>query len=192
MKKLLALLLATLMMLSFVACDNNGDEPANNDNSGVSQSGEMQGDNGSGGAVLTLENLNDSNYTEVAKELFGLEIKPQDGWTLKQTSSPNKVNNLLIDFNIPDGVDGKKIMKAYFDACAALPSGIWKQEINFETYAVSKGEQYSDFDAFFAAEGSHSDTLTQGTWIYDFGGKSVSFSYSCRLGMVELSFTRIS
>ena len=191
MKKLLAILLAAMILFSFAACGNN-ETPSGDENGGTSQNGEMQGDNGSGGAALTLENLNEDNYTDVAKELFGLEIKPQDGWTLKDTSSPNKVNNLLINFNVPDGTNGKEVLKSYFDACVALPSGIWKEEIDWETYKVSKGEQFTDFDSFFAAEGSDTGTLTQGGWIYDFGGKSIQFAYSCRMGMVELSFTRLS
>ncbi|MBQ6818928.1 MAG: hypothetical protein IJP35_04895 [Clostridia bacterium] len=192
MKKLFALLLAMMMIFSLAACGENNTTDPDKDNPGTSQGGEMQGDNGSGGAALTLENLNETNYSDIAKELFGLEIKPQDGWTLKDTSSPNKVNNLLIDFNVPDGTNGKEVLKTYFDACIALPSGIWKEEIDWETYKVSKGDQFSDFDSFFTAEGNHSDTLTQGSWIYDFDGKSIQFSYSCRMGMVELSLTRLS
>ena len=47
MKKLLALLLAGLMMLSFAACGNNEDNPSGNeDNPGVSQSGENNNDKG--------------------------------------------------------------------------------------------------------------------------------------------------
>ncbi len=193
MKKLSAILLAMMLIFALAACgENDTSDPSGSDNPGTSQNGGMQGDNGSGGAALSLKNLNENNYTDIAKELFGLEIKPQDGWTLKSTSSPNKVNNLLIDFNVPDGIDGKEVLKTYFDACIALPSGIWKQEINFETYKVSKGNQFSDFETFFAAEGNHSDTLTQGSWIYDFGGKSIQFSYSCHMGVVELSFVRLS
>ena len=191
MKKLFAMLLIVLIVFAFASCKSSEESTGNSEGSTV-QIGEMQGDNSSGGAALTLGNLNEDNYTEVAKELFGLEIKLQDGWTLKDTSSPNKVNNLLINFNVPDGTNGKEVLKSYFDACAALPSGIWKEEINWETYKVSKGEQFTDFDTFFAAEGSDTGTLTQGGWIYDFGGKSIQFAYSCRMGMVELTFTRLS
>ena len=186
MKKLFALLLAVMMVFSLVAC-GSGKTP-----SGGSQSGGMQGDNGSDGASLTLENLTDKNYTDVAKKLFGLEIKPEEGQTLKDTSIPNKVNNLLINFNVPEGIDGKEVLKSYYDACVALPSGIWKEEINWETYKVTKGEEFTDFVSFFEAEGYDGGTMVSGNWIYEFEGKSIQFYYTYRMGMVELSFTRLS
>ena len=182
MKKLFALLLAMMMIFSLAACgDNETPSGSEGDKPGTSQNGDTS---------LTLADANENNYTDVTKAVFGLEIKPQDGWTIKKVESLNTNTSLDIVFNVPEGANGKEVMKSYFEACAALSSSIWEAKINSETYQTVKGAQFADFDAFFEAEGSDTGTMTQGEWIYEFGDKDIVFTYSCRMGMVELSFVQ--
>ena len=125
------------------------------------------GQHGHGG--LPVSHGGAAGYTDVTKAVFGLEIKPQDGWTIKKVESLNTNTSLDIVFNVPEGTNGKEVMKSYFEACAALSSSIWESKINSETYQTVKGAQFADFDAFFDAEGSDTGTMTQGEWIYEFG-----------------------
>lgn len=53
--------------------------------------------------------------------------------------------------------------------------------------AVSKGETYTDFETFFAAEGSYIGDYFSAMWIYEFEGKSIQFSASAEGGRVDLS-----
>jgi len=80
MKKLLALLLAGLMMLSFAACGTNDNPSGNEDNPGVSQS-----DNKGGG--IAIEDISIDNWEQVIKDNFGLTISAPDGWTVSKASS---------------------------------------------------------------------------------------------------------
>ena len=74
MKKILALLLAALMMLSFAACGDNNTTDPNKDNPGVSQSGE----NNNGGE----ENKDDVKYVMTFKETTNPNPKPNTNWTV--------------------------------------------------------------------------------------------------------------
>lgn len=149
---------------------------------------EMQGYTGTEGA--SLKNVSNSNYADVAKSLFGIDVSTKSGWELKEAKSPNGVNNLIVSFKAPTDTDGKEIIKAYFDDCIKASGGsIYTQEINWDTMAVSKGETYTDFDAFFKAEGTSIGSLNTAMWLYEYSGKSVQYSVSCDSGAVEVSLT---
>jgi len=72
MKKLLALLLAGLMLLSFVACGTNDNPSGNEDNPGVSQSDNKGGE----------ENKDDIKYVMTFKENTNPNPKPDTNWTV--------------------------------------------------------------------------------------------------------------
>ena len=74
MKKLLALLLVGIMIFSLVACGDNNTTDPNNDNPGVSQSGE----NNDGGE----ENKDDIKYVMTFKETTNPNPKPNTNWTV--------------------------------------------------------------------------------------------------------------
>ncbi len=74
MKKLLAILLAAMLLLSLAACGDNNTTDPDKDNPGVSQSGE----NNDGGE----ENKDDVKYVMTFKETTNPNPKPNTNWTV--------------------------------------------------------------------------------------------------------------
>lgn len=74
MKKLLAIILAALMLLSLAACGDNNTTDPDKDSPGVSQSGE----NNNGGE----ENKDDVKYVMTFKETTNPNPKPNTNWTV--------------------------------------------------------------------------------------------------------------
>lgn len=74
MKKLLALVLAGLMMLSLAACGTNDNPSSDEDNPGKNDSG------------LELAEITVDNWAQVVKDNFGVDLTDlalPDGWTCK-------------------------------------------------------------------------------------------------------------
>ena len=85
MKKLLAILLASMMVFALAACDTGDDpNPSGSKNPGVSQSGE----NNNGGDKLNtkreeaVKQANKDNWQQVVKDNFGVTVTVPDGWTV--------------------------------------------------------------------------------------------------------------
>jgi len=74
MKKILAILLTAIMLLSLAACGDNNTTDPDKDNPGVSQSGE----NNDGGE----ENKDDVKYVMTFKETTNPNPKPNAKWTV--------------------------------------------------------------------------------------------------------------
>ena len=84
MKKILAILLAAMMLLSLAACGDNNTTDPDKDSPGVSQSGE----NNNGGDKLNtkreeaVKQANKDNWQQVVKDNFGVTVTVPDGWTV--------------------------------------------------------------------------------------------------------------
>ena len=84
MKKLLAILLAAMMVFALAACGDNNTTDPDKDNPGVSQSGE----NNDGGDKLNtkreeaVKQANKDNWQQVVKDNFGVTVTVPDGWTV--------------------------------------------------------------------------------------------------------------
>ena len=74
MKKILAILLAAMMVFALAACKDNNTTDPDKDNPGVSQSGE----NNNGGE----ENKDDIKYVMTFKESTNPNPKPNSNWTV--------------------------------------------------------------------------------------------------------------
>ena len=74
MKKILAILLAAMLLLSLAACGDNNTTDPDKDSPGVSQSGE----NNNGGE----ENKDDVKYVMTFKETTNPNPKPNTNWTV--------------------------------------------------------------------------------------------------------------
>ena len=84
MKKILAILLVAMMLLSLAACGDNNPTDPDKDNPGVSQSGE---NNNSGEKLNTkreeaVKQANKDNWQQVVKDNFGVTVTVPDGWTV--------------------------------------------------------------------------------------------------------------
>ena len=189
MKKLLVFTIALILIFSLVACGQPESGGSEGSNTGTSQeSGEMQGYSGNDGA--SLKDVSEKNYVKVAQSLFGVDLTPEEGWTVKEVKSYNGVNDLNVKFTIPEATNSKEVIKTYFEKTLKLTGGnIYAQDINWDTMSVSKGESYDDFESFSSAEVTTIDNFSSAMWIYDFDSKSVQFSVTAEAPTVELSIT---
>ena len=193
MKKLLAILISLSLFISLTACGGstpaeNGGEGAKPNTQTTQQGGsENSGQNG-GAASADIGSVSVENYAEIVKKAFGIEIVLDDGWTVTKASSPNGVNNIIVTLTAPADTDGKAEIEKYFNQCINL-GGVWQQKIDWDTLAISKGTQYTDYEEFYSTEVTDFLGLYSAMWLYDFGGKNVQFSYAQDENIVELSFT---
>lgn len=188
MKKIFIVLLVLLLALSMTACGGSGEESGNE---AASQGEEMQGYAGGDGA--SLADVDAGNYDAVTKELFGVDLKAQDGWEVQEAISYNGVNNLTVKFTVPEDADGKAITGGFFDQCLSVAeNGVYGQDVDLDSMSVSTGAAYTDFETFFGAEGTQIENFYSSMWIYDYGGKSIQFSVSADTGIVELTMTLLS
>ncbi len=105
MKKLLALLLALIMVFSLVACDN-GDNPGNTDNPGTSQGGQENpgtqgGEENNGGDTVKTSDWKKVEVKEHQVEDFAALTadlpEPESAYTINVIGSP-KATGLMFDF----------------------------------------------------------------------------------------------
>ena len=157
-----------------------------------SGSGEqLQGYSGNDGA--SLENVTDSNYGDIAKSLFGIDVNPGEGWTYKSSGSYNKVNDLYVTYNGSAEADVKAMMKTYYDAAAAVSTaGICGQEVDWDSGSISRTAPYADFETFYDEQATTILDFASAIWIYEYGGKSIQFSFSIDAGYMELSMVLMS
>ncbi|MBP1552430.1 MAG: hypothetical protein J6C04_09140, partial [Oscillospiraceae bacterium] len=193
MKKLLAILISLSLFISLTACGGstpaeNGGEGAKPNTQTTQQGGsENSGQNG-GAASADISSVSVENYAEIVKKAFGIEIVLDDGWTVTKASSPNGVNNVDLVFTIPAGTDGEAEIEKYFNQAVKL-SGVWAHEIDWDTFAISKGTQYTDFADFYTNENEGYGDFYSVMWLYDYNGKNVQFSYMQDGTAVSMTFT---
>ena len=194
MKKLLALLLAAMMLLSLAACGGD-DKPSGNEDNPPS-SGQQQEQNTpdpdegedepegtpDDGGEASLDNVTDSNYAALAKELFGIDVDPEGDWELVKAESTGTIaGGMGIVYQGAATVDTKELMKAYYEATAAISTaGICIGQ------ADSISEPFADFEAFFE-EGTKAGGSV-GEWIYEYGGKKIELMFAL-MSETELTIT---
>lgn len=139
MKKILAILLAAMMLLSLAACGGDKDpKPSGSTAPGASQPAQQPGDtpgegtDGGGKADASMKGATAENWNTVLKDNIGMELELPEGW---------KVNTVEA---------GKSFIKVYFitdydqsqndDLCVAFSEKIFDQ-----TKAVASGDVY-DFN----------------------------------------------
>jgi len=202
MKKMLAWILVVAMLLSMAACGgeetpsgnqggsqqqqqggNQGD--SQNNDQGSSQSGNQGGSQGSTQSGGSLGSVTVDNAAKTSEEIFGAAVTAPAGWTITEAYSPNGVNNLTVKMTSSGESDGKAIIQEYFDKTLAL-GGVYQMKIDWDTLAISKGTQYTDFETFCNAEVTNFDTFYSALWLYDFGSKCVEFSISLDGGVMEI------
>jgi len=196
MKKFLALLLVAMMMLSLVACGGGGDDktPSNDDKTPSSSQQQEQNtpdpdpvedepeETPDAGGEASLDNVTDSNYAALAKELFGIDVDPEGDWELVKAESTGTIGGGMgIVYQGSATVDSKELMKAYYEATADISTaGICIGQ------ADSISEPFADFEAFFE-EGTKARGSV-GEWIYEYGGKKIELMFALSPEM-ELTIT---
>lgn len=192
MKKLFALLLALVMVCSLAACGGGDDEktPASNDKTpGSSQQQEDKTpeadepeETPDDGGEASLDNVTDSNYAALAKELFGIDVDPESDWELVKAESTGTIEGGIgIVYQGSATVDTKEMMKKYYDATAGVSTaGICVGQ------GSSISDPIADFDTFYeehtVARGA------KGEWIYEYGGEQIEIMFALSPEM-ELTLT---
>ena len=195
MKKLFALLLAAMMVFALAACGNS-DTPDPSDGKTPSSDPQQENntlapgtdepDNSGGGEAdageISLDNVTNSNYAAIAKELFGIEVDPEGDWELVKADSTGTIGGGIgIVYQGSATVDIKELMKTYYDATADISTaGICIGQ------ADSTSEPFADFEAFFE-EGTKARGSV-GEWIYEYGGKKIELMFALSPEM-ELTIT---
>ena len=178
MKKYLVGLFAIVLCFTLVACgdkkEDNTNKDSGNSNTGTVETGEIKG--------TGLDNVTESNYGEILKKTFGIDPIYGEGWTIKEVKSPNKVNNIRINYKTPSDIDPKEWTKKYFDAIVAASEdgGVYGLILDMNTGATSKGELITDYASYESG----------GYWglYYSFGGREIQFNPSIFAGDALVSF----
>ena len=122
MKKLLALLLAAMMLLSLAACGDNNTTDPDKDNPGVSQSGENNNNGESTGGDNQNGEENKDNQSTDRFAYFGLTeagVLP-DGVTTFEVKDDDDVYQYVIEFTLPDGFSAEDYLSDLFDLTASV------------------------------------------------------------------------
>ena len=196
MKKFLSLLLTLVLIFSLAACGGGGDEktPSSDDKTPSSSQQQQQNtpdpdpvedepeETPDDGGEASLDNVTDSNYAALAKELFGIDVDPEGDWELVKAESTGTIGGGMgIVYQGSATVDSKELMKAYYDATADISTaGICIGQ------ADSISEPFADFEAFFE-EGTKARGSV-GEWIYEYGGKKIELMFALSPEM-ELTIT---
>lgn len=178
MKKYLVGLLAIVLCFTLVAC---GDKKESNTNteSGNGGSNTPQGNDNTG---VGLDNVTESNYGEVMKKFFGIDPIYGEGWTIKEVKSPNKVNNLRVNYKTPSDIDPKEWTKKYFDAMVAVSEtgGVYGMILDMNTGATSKSELLTDYESY--------ESGSYWGWYYTYDGREIQFNPSIFAGDALVTF----
>ena len=177
MRKVLLLILTVFVCMSMIGC--KGNPKSKIDNHGLKSN--IQGSDKAGDG---LNNVTEKNYAKVLKDNFGIEPIIGDGWKIKEVGSPNKVNNLRIQYTTPIDIDAHAETKKYFDAMLAISTdGIYAVDLNWDTGALTKGDKYTDYEKF--------KNDYKSMWSYTYNGRNIQASVSIYPGdvLIILTFT---
>ena len=201
MKKIIALFLTMMLILSLTACGGGDDDTksaAGSDDKTPSSSeqqvqedappaadeepeteSESSGGESADGGELSLDNVTDSNYATLAKELFGIDVDPAGEWELVKADSTGTIaGGMGIVYQGATTVDTKELMKSYYDATAAISTmGICVGEANSESSTGMRiSDPIADFDTYYEEYTSARGAL--GDWIYEYGGKQIDIKFA--------------
>jgi hypothetical protein len=128
-----------------------------------------------------LKSVNESNWQATVKANFGVDVAVPQGWTLKNVTSPNNVNNLTLVMTTGEGTTAEAEGRRLFDATKALsPDGNYKAEIDSNTAQVSAGDAIADF----------ADVNSGGAiWYYTYNSSMIQVYYEVSGNEVGLTFT---
>ena len=197
MKKIFIAALAASLCMMAVSCGNNSGSKSGNKGTGseaidelVKEIEESSKDGGivgyTGDAGAALEKLDDKNYVSVIKQVFGVDVAPQAGWTVYSAKSPNKVNNADVIYTNEGEVDSQAISKAFCEQILAVTEdGMYTTDMDYNTFKISKGTKIESFEDYMA------NAMGQNVY-YVYGGKGIMASANTRSSAkstIEYTFT---
>ena len=196
MKKILSAAFAAILCLMSASCGNNASKSGNKGTGSEALDGfvkeieESSKDGGivgyTGDAGAALKKLDDKNYVSVIKQVFGVDVAPQAGWTVYSAKSPNKVNNADVIYTNEGEVDSQAISKAFCEQILAVTEdGMYTTDMDYNTFKISKGTKIESFEDYMA------NAMGQNIY-YVYGGKGIMASANTRSSAkstIEYTFT---
>lgn len=190
MKKIITLALALLMLVSLAACGTTTNTPDSGVNSETNSRTNSETNSGNSGNIqgstekgVGFDNVTESNFAQLLKENFGIDAIYGSDWTIKEVKSPNKTNNLRINWKTPSDINSDEWTKKYFDACLEISTdGIYIVDMDMNSGALKKGEKLSDFNAYKSAGGFYG-------WYYYWNGRQIQANPSILAGDALVIFT---
>ena len=197
MKRIYALLLTLILVFSLAACGKEEKTSTDNEEKAPSSSEQQeqpeekvpeadpapaedeQEETTDDGGEASLDNVTDSNYAALAKELFGIDADPEGDWELVKAESTLTIGGgMVIVYQGADTVDTKELMKAYYEATAAISTmGICVGEVNSESPTGERiSDPIADFETFYEEYTSARGAL--GDWIYEYDGKKIDIKFA--------------
>ena len=196
MKKILSAAFAAILCLMSASCGNNASKSGNKGTGSEALDGfvkeieESSKDGGivgyTGDAGAALKKLDDKNYVSVIKQVFGVDVAPQAGWTVYSAKSPNKVNNADVIYTNEGEVDSQAISKAFCEQILAVTEdGMYTTDMDYNTFKISKGTKIESFEDYMA------NAMGQNVY-YVYGGKGIMasvYTRSSAKSTIEYTFT---
>lgn len=176
---------AELAWCGFIVADINTDA-LNELIDDISNSGGERGYVGNEGAAL--KTVDESNFPEVAKAVYGIDVSEGDGWTILDAESVNGVNDLGINATLSGSATPIELMQLYFERCLSI-GDVFTEEINWDTFVLSKGTKLNSFEEFCTEEAiDTTSSYASGSWIYDYNGRGVQCTFYVSDSAMSLTF----
>lgn len=182
MKKIVIVAMAAAMCVFAVSCGNNKSNKDNGGNGAAESLAKEIAENTPEGAIVgytgdaaaDLKKLDATNYQSIVKGIFGVDVTPQEGWTVYKAKSPNGVNNADIIFTKEGDIEEQEVKRAFVNQLLEVSEdGVYTLNIDFDTFAISKGDKIESFEDF--VEKASGKSL-----YYVYGGKGIQGSASAR------------
>ena len=196
MKKILSAAFAAILCLMSASCGNNASKSGNKGTGSEaidelvkeieesSKDGGIVGYTGDAGAALKI--LDDKNYVSVIKQVFGVDVAPQAGWTVYSAKSPNKVNNADVIYTNEGEVNSESVSRPFIEQILSITEdGVYVTKTDYNTLKITKGEKiesYEDYKSYASGENIY----------YVYGGKGIMasvYTRSSAKSTIEYTFT---
>ena len=197
MKKIFIAALAASLCMMAVSCGNNSGSKSGNKGTGSeaidelakeieesSKDGGIVGYTGDAGAAL--KKLDDKNYVSVIKQVFGVDVAPQAGWTVYSAKSPNKVNNADVIYTNEGEVNSESVSRPFIEQILSITEdGVYVTKTDYNTLKITKGERiesYEDYKSYASGKNIY----------YVYGGKGIMasvYTRSSAKSTIEYTFT---
>ena len=152
MKKILSAAFAAILCLMSASCGNNASKSGNKGTGSeaidelVKEIEESSKDGGivgyTGDAGAALKKLDDKNYVSVIKQVFGVDVAPQAGWTVYSAKSPNKVNNADVIYTNEGEVNSESVSRPFIEQILSITEdGVYVTKTDYNTLKITKGEK---------------------------------------------------
>ena len=135
-----------------------------------------------GDAATDLKNVTPDNYLEIAKGIYGVDASGQEGWEFVEAKSPNKVNNLIVKYNVP-GLDEAAVAEMFYNRCIEVAdNGVYPMKMDFNTGAMTRGPKCDTYADYLQ------NKSLGNMWCYEYKGQPVMLTISTWKEQLEINY----